>query len=172
METTLYDLLIQDARFLYGAETEQASRLRELSEAVSDEELRTLFLEHAEETEAQIGRLEMILRDAGEDPQAEIPAAVDGLIEDAEFIAQQDLGPLRDVALAVAARKMEHYEIACYGSALTVAEQLGLEEIVNPLRETLEEERRADQRIAEVSMRLVQTQVPQETEAVGATEED
>ena len=171
MEQTLYQLLIQDARFLLGAETEQTERLRELADSVSDEQLRTLLNEHAEETAGQIRRLETILSDAGEEPEGDVPGAVEGLVDDAEMIADQDLGSVRDIALAAAARKMEHYEIGCYETSLAIAEQLGLAEVIDPRRQTLEEERRADQRIAAAAMRLVQSQVPGETEPVSAGEQ-
>jgi ferritin-like metal-binding protein YciE len=166
MDQTLYSLLIQEARFLFGAETEQAERLGELAEAVTDEQLRTVFTEHAEETASQIQRLQTILVEAGEEAEGDLPGAVEGLVDDAAFVAEQDLGPVRDIAIAGAARKMEHYEIGCYESAIAIAEQLGLAHIVEPLRQSLEEERRADSRIAEASLRLIQAQVPQETERV------
>ncbi|HYP06381.1 MAG TPA: DUF892 family protein [Bryobacteraceae bacterium] len=166
MDQTLYNLLLQDTRFLLGAESEQASRMRELAERISDERLKALFSSHAEETDAQVERLQEILSTAGEEGEGEIPAAVDGLIEDAETVADMELGqPVLDVALAAAARKMEHYEIACYESAIAIAEQLGLSEVVEPLRQSLEEERRADQSLAMVAMTLVQAQVPLETES-------
>ena len=171
MDPTLYNLLIQDAQFLHGAETEQSSRLRELMETVGNEELRSLFAEHAQETDQQIRRLEEILGAVGEEPANEVPIAVQGLVDDAETVADQELGPdVRDVAIAAAARKMEHYEIACYETALAIAEQLGVEEIIVPLRESLEEERRADQRIAAAAMAIIQAQIPRETEPVGSPE--
>lgn len=166
MDQTLYNLLLQDARFLLGAETEQATRMRELAESISDNTLRALFTEHAEETDGQIDRLQEILRAAGEEGEGEVPGAVDGMIEDAEMVADMELGqPVHDVAIASAARKMEHYEIACYESAIAVAEQLGLEDMVQPLRQSLEEERRADQRLAAAVATLIQAQVPLETES-------
>jgi ferritin-like metal-binding protein YciE len=165
MEQTLYNLLLQDARFLLGAEAEQASRMRELAESLEDETLRSLFAEHAEETDRQIDRLQEILSAAGEEGEGEVPGAVEGMIEDAEMVADMDLGqPVLDVALAAAARKMEHYEIACYQSAISIAEQLGLQEIVAPLRQSLEEEQRADQKIAAAALALIQGQVAAETE--------
>ena len=167
MDQTLYNLLLQDARFLLGAETEQAARMRELSESVTDENLRTVFAEHAEETDGQVRRLQEILSAAGEEGEGEVPAAVDGLIEDAEMLADMDLGDeVRDVALAAAARKMEHYEIACYETAIAVAEQLGLDDVIQPLRQTLEEERRADQRVAQAALQVIQAQVPRETQPI------
>ena len=164
MDQTLYSLLMQDARFLFGAETEQAERLRELADSVADDTLRTLFEEHAEETAGQIERLATILREAGEEAEGDLPGAVEGLVDDAEFIAEQDLGPVRDIAIAAAARKMEHYEIGCYESSIAIATQLGLEHVVQPLRQTLEEERRADARLAEAAQRLIEAQVPLETQ--------
>ncbi|HYO82868.1 MAG TPA: DUF892 family protein [Bryobacteraceae bacterium] len=171
MDQTLYDLLLQDARFLYGAETEQEVQLRALAESLSDERLQAVFREHAQETAMQISRLETILKDAGEEPQGKVPSAVSGLIADAELVAGKAAGPVRDVAIAAAARKMEHYEIGCYETAVAIAEQLGIAEVLNPLQETLQEERRADMRLAEAALVLVQTQVPLETEPIAAGEQ-
>ena len=166
MDQTLYNLLLQDTRFLLGAESEQATRMRELAETITDESLRAVFTEHAAETDQQIDRLQQILTAAGEEGEGEVPSAVDGLIEDAEMVADMDLGePVQDVAIAAAARKMEHYEIACYETAISIAEQLGLQDVVQPLRQTLEEERRADQKLAAAAMLLIQAQVPLETES-------
>lgn len=165
MDQSLYNLLLQDARFLLGAESEQASRMRELAESITDDNLRRVFEEHAQETDQQVIRLEQILTAAGEEGEGEVPAGVDGMIEDAEMMADMELGEaVRDVALAAAARKMEHYEIACYQGAINLAQQLGLDDVVQPLQQTLEEERRADQRIAEALMPLIQAQVANETE--------
>jgi ferritin-like metal-binding protein YciE len=88
------------------------------------------------------------------------------MIEDAEMVADMELGqPVQDVAIAAAARKMEHYEIACYESAVAIAEQLGLQDVVQLLRQSLEEERRADQKLAAVVSTLIQDQVPMETKS-------
>ena len=165
MDQTLYNLLLQDVRFLLGAESEQAMRMRELAESLSDNTLRTLFAEHAEETDAQIDRLQEILTAAGEEGEGEIPGAVDCLIEDVELLADMELGqPVQDVAIVAAARKMEHYEIACYESAILIAEQLGLQDVAQPLRQSLEEERRADERLAAAMLTLIQDQMPMQTE--------
>lgn len=167
MDRTLYTLLLQDIRFLLGAESEQATSLRELAESISDPTLRSLFDEHAEQTDLQIDRLQKILSDAAEDGEGELPAAVDGLIEDTEMVADMELGqPVQDIAIAAAARKMEHYEIACYESALALAEQLGLEDVITPLRQSLEEERRADARLAAAALNLTQAHAPSSTAPV------
>ena len=165
MDQTLYSFLLQETRFLLGAESEQATRMRELTEGITDPKLRAVFVEHAAETDNQIDRLEEILSAAGEEGDGETPVAVDGMIEDAETLAEMELGATtQDVAIAAAARKMEHYEIGCYESAIAIAEQLGLQDVVEPLRQSLEEERRADQKIAAAAMVLIRAQVPMETE--------
>ena len=102
---------------------------------------------------------------AGEEGEGEIPAAIDGLIQDAEIIADMELEePVQDVAIAAAARKMEHYEIACYEAAIAIAEQLGLSEIIEPLRLSLQEERHADEKIAAAAKILIERHVPLETD--------
>jgi ferritin-like metal-binding protein YciE len=151
---------------LLGAETEQLNQLRELTGSVSDTELKQVLSEHAEQTQGQIRRLEQMLEAAGEAPEGEAPAAIGGLIEDAEMMADQELGEIADVALAGALRKAEHYEIGCYQTAIAMAEQLGLDDVAGPLRESLAEEQQAEQRIAQAALKLIQARVPLEVERV------
>ena len=164
MDQVLYTLLLQDTRFLLGAESEQATRLRELAESIEDPHLRTLFDEHAAETDTHIDRLQRILADAGEDGEGEIPAAVDGLVEDAEIIADMEFGhPVQDLAIASAARKIEHFEMACYESAIAIAEQLGLNDVLASLSQSLEEERIADRKLATAAVALIKAQLAVES---------
>lgn len=157
MDQTLYNLMLQEARFLLGAEQEQATRMRELAECIADPGLRALFDAHAEETDSQIDRLQEILRAAGEDGEGDVPGGIVGMIDDAEMMAEMDLGqPAQDAAILSAGRKMEHYEIGCYQSVIVLAEQLGLEDMVEPLRHSLVEEKRADQRLASALLTLLQ----------------
>ena len=164
MDQTLYTLLLQDAHLLLGAEQQQAAQLRDLTQHVADEELNQILTEHAEQTDGQIRRLEQILSAAGEPAEGELPAAVAGLIEDAGMMVDQEFGEIADIALAGALRKAEHYEIGCYETAIAIGEQLGLEDVVRPLRESLAEEQQTQQRLAHAAMRLIQAQVPLEVE--------
>ena len=171
MDQALYNLFIQEAHLLLGAEHEHSARLRELSEFVWNEELRKVFEQHAGETEDQIARLEAILTTAGEHVEGEVPAAMDGLIDDAELVADQDLdNQSRDVAVATAARKMEHYEIGCYQGLIALAESLSLEEAAGSLRKSLKEEEHADHRIAEELRRLSLDMTSRESQPAGLAE--
>lgn len=164
MDQTLYGLLLQDAHLLLGAENEQAAQLRELTENIASDDLRRIVTEHAQQTQAQILRLEEILTAAGEPAEGEVPGAIAGLIEDAEMMVDQEMGELADIAVAGALRKAEHYEIGCYQTAIAIAEQLGLEDIVRPLRDSLAEEQQAEQRLAQAALTLIQAQVPLEVD--------
>ena len=165
MDQTLYSLLLLEARFLLGAEIEQATRMRELAESITDERLRALFAAHAQETDGQVERLHEVLSAFEEDGDADVPAAVDGLIEDAEMMADMELGqPMQDVAITAAARKMEHYEIASYEAVISIAEKLELQDVLDLLRQTLEEERRAEQQFAILGSALLQDSVEIEAE--------
>ncbi|HYI94216.1 MAG TPA: DUF892 family protein [Bryobacteraceae bacterium] len=171
MDQALYNLFIQEAHLLLGAEHEQSARLRELSEFVKTEELRMVFEQHALETEEQITRLEDILTTAGEHVEGEIPAAMDGLIDDAELVSDQDLEiQARDIAVATAARKMEHYEIGCYQSLIALADSLSLGEAAGSLRISLKEEEQADHRIAHELRRLSLDMTSRESQPAGLAE--
>jgi ferritin-like metal-binding protein YciE len=165
VDQTLYTILLQDAHLLLGAESEQADQLRALADNVSDEDLRRILAEHGQQTQTQIQRLEEILSAAGESPEGEVPGAIEGLIDDAQMMIDQELGDVSDIAIAGALRKAEHYEIGCYETAIAIAEQLGLEDVVRPLRESLAEEQQAEQRLAQTALKLIQARVPLETEA-------
>ena len=145
--------------------------MREFAQYVKNDELRTVFEQHALETEEQITRLEEILTSAGEETDGEVPAAIDGIIDDSEMLAGQDLQDyVRDVAIASAARKMKHYEIGCYVTAIALAGQLSLESVASSLRKSLKEEERADSRIAQALRDLSVDFTPRESQPAGLAE--
>ncbi len=149
--------MIQDLQDLYQAETQQASLLPRLASEASDPALRQAFEEHAQETEQQVSRLRQILELLGENPggEGEVPEGVRGLAADAQKKAREQQDPtLRDLCLIAAAQKMEHVEIACYGTARAMARTAGNEDAARLLQESLDEEESADRRLTEVAMPL------------------
>lgn len=163
----LHQFMLKDLQDLYQAESEQAGRLRELAGRAQFPQLKSALDEHATETEAQITRLSQILEMMGESPggSGQVPVGVQGLTSEGQQKAEsiQDPG-LRDVALIAAAQKMEHYEIACYGTARAIANTLGFDEAARLLQATLDEEEAADRRLTQVAL-ILYKQVGQEEPA-------
>jgi len=147
--------MIKDLQDLYQAETEQASQLPRLAAEANNEGLRAALQEHAQVTQEHAMRLRQILEMIGETPGGEghVPAGVRGLVTEAQEKDRQVTDPvLRDLALIAAAQKMEHYEMACYGSARVMARTAGMDEAARLLQTTLDEEEAADKRLTEVAL--------------------
>jgi ferritin-like metal-binding protein YciE len=149
------ELMIKDLQDLYQAESEQASQLPQLAAQASSEALRTALEEHAAETQQQMIRLQQILEMIGETPggQGEVTPGVKGLVSEAQMKGEQVQDPtMKDLALIAAAQKMEHYEIACYGTARAMARTAGMDEAAHLLQTTLEEEEAADKRLTDIAL--------------------
>ena len=144
MEHTIQDL--------YSAETQALEAMPQLLERVQNEQLRQAFQTHQRETEQQVKRLEQIAQQMGIDPDGETCAAMEGLIEEAQDTLDQiDDDELADAAIIGAAQKMEHYEIASYGTARTLARQAGQDEVADLLEQTLEEEKATDEKLTAIA---------------------
>ncbi len=142
---TLHDLLRDQISDLYDAEQRLVKALPDMVEAAHSPELRTAIQSHLEETKGHVNRLERIFGQLGEDVKRQTCAAMKGLLEEGESLASKiEESPLRDAAIIAAANRVEHYEMAAYGSARTFAEIMGLDRVAEILQETLEEERKAD----------------------------
>ena len=136
------DLLAEELRELLDAEKQAGRAYPKLVKAVSSERLKEALDQHNDETKGQIERLNQIFEALDMRARGKSCEAVRGLIEDAQDFVEKDLAPeLLDVALIAAAQKMEHFEIAAYGSARAHAEALGLAKVVRLLEQTLEEEK-------------------------------
>jgi ferritin-like metal-binding protein YciE len=154
---TYQQLMIKDLQDLYQAETEQARQLAQLTSEANSEELRTALQQHASETQQHVLRLQQVLEMIGETPggAGEVPLGVQGLASEARKKGEQVQDPiLKDLALIAAAQKMEHYEIACYGTARAMARTAGMDEAVRLLQTTLDEEEATDKRLTDIAMPL------------------
>ena len=130
---TLVDLFIHDLSDVYSAEKQITRALPKMARAATDESLKAAFEAHLEETRGQIERLDQI---------------VEGLVEEAqEIIDSVEAGPVRDAGLIGAAQKVEHYEIATYGTLTAMAKRLGFDEAAKLLAETLQEEKATDEKL-------------------------
>lgn len=151
---SLQDLLVDCLKDLYSAEGQLIKALPRMARAASSAELRAGFEEHLEQTRGQAERLERIAEQLGVTPRGKKCAAMEGLIEEGKELLQEDVEPaVLDAALIGAAQKVEHYEIAAYGTAREWAEQLGLTEAAGLLQETLDEEKATDEKLTELARR-------------------
>lgn len=150
--STPTDLLVEELKDLYSAENQLLKALPKMAKAADSEELRDAFLTHRKQTEGQVKRLEKVMKKLGESPKGKKCKAMEGLIEEAKEVLEEDYEPaLRDLALIVAAQKVEHYEIAGYGSARTLAELIDKNDVAQLLQQTLDEEGAADKLLTQIA---------------------
>ncbi|MDR6773559.1 ferritin-like domain-containing protein [Azospirillum sp. BE72] len=148
----LKDLLIEELQDAYSSETQILEALPAMAEAASSPQLKQAFQTHLQETDGQVKRLERIFQILQADPAGNTCEATQGLIEEAEEIMDQGLSPeVLDVALIMAAQKVEHYEIASYGSLRTLAETCGMTDVAKLLDETLGEEKATDEKLTQLA---------------------
>jgi ferritin-like metal-binding protein YciE len=151
----LRDLYVHQLRDLYNAEKQLTKALPRMAKAASHEELRSAFEEHLEVTREQMSRLEQIFEALGERASGPKCKGMEGLIEENKEMLEEDAAPaVLDAGLIVGAQKVEHYEIAGYGSARTFAQMLGETQAVRLLERTLKEEEETDRRLTEIAMQI------------------
>jgi ferritin-like metal-binding protein YciE len=147
------DALFHDTlKDIYFAEKKILSTLPKMAKAAQSEELKAAFEKHRGETEGQIERLEQVFAIIGEKPRGKTCAAIVGITgEGAEIMEEYKGSPALDAGLLAAAQAVEHYEISRYGTLRAWAEELGLNEAVELLQETLEEEEATDEALTEIA---------------------
>ena len=149
---SLEDLFIEQIEDLYDAEKRLTQALPKMAEASHSPDLRSAFQTHLRETEGHVVRLERIFQKLGRSPERETCEAMKGLIAEGEAMISAKGDPnVKDAALIAAAQRVEHYEIAAYGTVRTFARQLGREAIASELQETLDEEGNADKILTEIT---------------------
>jgi ferritin-like metal-binding protein YciE len=153
---TMEDLFLEQIEDLYDAEKRLVKALPKIADATTSQSLRQAIESHLLETEGHVGRLEKIFGILGQEPKAKTCDAMKGLISEGEdVISDIDESPLRDAAIIASANRVEHYEIAAYGSARTFAETLGLNDAATLLQQTLQEEKMADQKLTQLAEGMV-----------------
>jgi ferritin-like metal-binding protein YciE len=153
--STPRDLLVEELKDLYSAENQLVKALPKMAKAATSDELRDAFQTHLQQTEVQIQRLEQIGKKLGESMKGKKCKAMEGLVEEGKEIMEEDMEPaIMDLALIGAAQKVEHYEIAGYGTARTLAEIAGEDQLAKTLQETLDEEGETDKLLTEIAMEL------------------
>jgi ferritin-like metal-binding protein YciE len=154
--TGLRKLMEDQLADIYYAEKQVLKALPKMAKNATNEDLSAAFTAHAEETETQIERLEQMFEAMGLPAKGKKCPAIDGILEEGKEIMEEfaDDAAL-DAGLVAAAQKVEHYEIASYGSMVAWAEQLGLDDVLSLLNETLEEEKATDEKLSEIAESVV-----------------
>ena len=153
----LHSLFVNELKGIYYAEKQAVDALGEQADAATTDEVRNAFLQHQEETRGQVARLEDIFRSVGVDADEKTCNAIDGLVDDAQqVVSDTDSGSLtRDAGLIIVGQKVEHHEIAAYGSAVTLAKVLGYNDAAQMLHQTLEEEKNTDRKLTQLAESFV-----------------
>jgi len=155
---TLEDLLTEQIKDLHSAETQLVQALPKMADATATRDLKHAILVHLDETNVHVDRLEKIAEIMGFGPRGKSCKAMKGLIEEGEETIQEDGdGSIKDLAIIAAAQKVEHYEISGYGSARATAELLGLQDVVDLLQATLDEEGDTDKKLTELAEDIAST---------------
>jgi ferritin-like metal-binding protein YciE len=153
--TTVEQLFIEELKDLLSAETQITKTLPKLIEAAESAELKSAFEHHLKETEGHVERLQEAFKILGKSPKSKTCDGMKGILsEGSEALHETAAGDIRDVALIAAAQRVEHYEMAAYGTVRTYAEDLGQPEIAQLLEETLKEEKAADKKLSEISRKV------------------
>jgi ferritin-like metal-binding protein YciE len=156
---TLKDLYVEELRDLYSAENQIVKALPKMAKAASSPELKAAFEQHLEQTRGQVERLERIFKALGEKPTGKTCRAMEGLVEEGEeLIKEKPEASVLDAGLISAAQRVEHYEIAGYGSVRTYANTLGETEAARLLQETLDEEGQTDKKLTKLAESLINVQ--------------
>lgn len=144
----LKDLFVDELKDIYSAENQITKALPKMAKTAKSPELKKGFELHLEQTKQQIARLEQIFEELGESPRGKKCNGMEGLLEEGKELMGEDAEPeVMDAGLISAAQRVEHYEIAAYGTVKTYAELLGMPKAAKLLDETLKEEKDTDQKL-------------------------
>jgi ferritin-like metal-binding protein YciE len=149
---TLQDVFVDEIKDLYSAENQLVHALPKMAKAANSPDLRQAFESHLEETRNHVQRIEQIVSELNISAKGKKCKGMEGLIEEGQEVMQEDFEEsAKDAALIGAAQRVEHYEMAGYGSARTHAETLGYSNAANLLQQTLDEEKEADQKLTKIA---------------------
>jgi ferritin-like metal-binding protein YciE len=161
---TLENLFVHELKDLLSAEKQLVKALPKLAKGASNDALRSAFEEHLEQTKTHVERLEKIFSLIEKPARAEHCKGMEGLIEEGSSLLKEEGSPnVKDAGLIGAAQRVEHYEIAAYGTARTLAELLGKQQAVDLLQQTLDEEKETDEKLTQ----LAESEINVEAEASG-----
>lgn len=149
---SLENLFVHELKDLLSAEKQLVKALPKMAKGASSDALRSAIEEHLEQTKGQVERLEQIFASLDKSARAEHCKAMEGLIEEGSDLLDEEGSPMvKDAALIGAAQRVEHYEIAAYGTARALAQLLGQDKAAELLQQTLDEEKAADEKLNELA---------------------
>jgi len=166
----LNELFVEEVKDIYDAEKQLVKALPKMAKAAESEELRAAFKEHLEITKQHVGRLEELFKQLGMAARGKTCEGMKGLIEEGEQAIQEMEGTVLDAALIASAQKVEHYEIATYGTLATFAEVLDMQDAKDLLGQTLEEEKEADEKLTQIAGQINPEAEAEEGEEEGEQE--
>jgi ferritin-like metal-binding protein YciE len=158
----LNDLFEDQIKDLYSAENQILKALPKMAKASTNAQLRTAFERHLEETRGHVARLEQIAEELEFSPKGKKCKGAEGLIEEGKEVMEEFEDETLDAGLIGAAQRVEHYEIAGYGTARTHAELLGYKKAARLLQQTLDEEERTDKKLTQIAESVVNVEALQE----------
>jgi len=163
-ETMLRELFVEELKDIYWAEKHLTKALPKMEKAATTEELKQAINDHLAQTEEHVSRLEQVFEIMNKKAQAKKCDGMEGLVTEGESVIEEteDGSMTRDAGIIVAAQKVEHYEIAAYGSLVQLAKTLGNEEVAEILQNTLEEEKETDQLLSEIAESGINWEAEQE----------
>ncbi len=165
---SLRELYIDELKDLYSAETQLVKALPKMAKAASNDQLRQAFEEHLRQTTEHVSRLEQIFEALEEKPTGKKCMGMEGLVKEGSEAINEDYGDeVKDAAIIGAAQRVEHYEMAGYGTVRAFAELLGESEHVSLLEETLNEEKAADEKLTQLA-----EEINASAEQAGSSEEE
>lgn len=166
---SLNDLFIEELKDLHNAEKQIIAALPKMQKAASNPELQSAFEEHLEQTKEHVNRLEKVFEIIGEKAQGKTCRAMQGIVEEAKEMMEEKGDPnVMDAALIANAQRVEHYEIAGYGTVRTYARMLGFKDAEKLLQQTLDEEAQTDEKLTQLAEKSVNVQANQ-GETAGAS---
>jgi len=160
----LKELYVDELKDIYNAENQMVKALPKMAKAASSEELQQGFEQHLEQTRGHIQRLERIFKSMDENPKGKKCMGMEGLVKEGSEVMREDFeGAVMDAALISAAQRVEHYEIAAYGTVCEFARILGEPEQASLLKQTLDEEKETDEKLTQLAGQIN----PQANEGLG-----
>jgi ferritin-like metal-binding protein YciE len=163
-DSKLLEFFITALQEIYWSETQLVTALSTMNDAATSNELKDAFQKHREQTQVHVQRLEEVFTILNSEAAPEPSAGLQGLFDEGwQVIDETETGSAqRDVALIIAAQKVEHYEIACYGSLITLARTLGLQQVAQVLIPTLNEEKETDTLLTSIAEARINVEASQE----------
>lgn len=148
---TFHDLFLDELKDLYNAEGQLVKALPKLAKGAQNEDLKAGLLGHLEQTKGHVARLEQAFKSLGEKAKGKLCHAMKGLVEEGAEALEGDEGPVRDAQIIGAAQRVEHYEMAAYGTVVAMAKLMRHDEAAKLLQATLDEEGAADKKLTTIS---------------------